>query len=52
MTYPDSGQLAAIATTAIDMTTRLVQRGHDAGVIRRDFTTEDLYYADVANGLA
>lgn len=52
MTYPDSGQLVAIARAAIDMTTSLVQRGRDAGVIRRDFTAEDLYYADVANGLA
>jgi AcrR family transcriptional regulator len=52
MTYPDSGQLAAIATAAIDMTTSLVQRSHDAGVIHRDFTAGDLYYADVANGLA
>ena len=52
MTYPDSEQLAAIATAAIDMTTSLVQRCHDAGVIRQDFTAEDLYYADVANGLA
>jgi AcrR family transcriptional regulator len=52
MAYPDSGQLAAIATAAIDMTTGLIQRCHDAGVIRRDFTVEDLYYADVANGLA
>jgi hypothetical protein len=34
------------------MTTSLVQRCHDAGVIRQDFTAEDLYYADVANGLA
>jgi AcrR family transcriptional regulator len=52
MTYPESGQLAAIATAAIDMTTGLVQRSHDAGVIHRDFTAGDLYYADVANGLA
>ena len=52
MTYPESGQLAAIARAAIDMTTSLVQRGHDAGVIRPDFTAGDLYYADVANGLA
>jgi hypothetical protein len=52
MAYPDSEQLAAIATAAIDMTTSLVQRCHDAGVIRQDFTAEDLYYADVANGLA
>jgi len=46
MTYPDSGQLAAIARAAIDMTTSLVQRGHDAGLIHRDFTAGDLYYAD------
>jgi len=52
MSYPESGQLAVIATAAIDMTTSLVQRSHDAGVIRRDFTAGDLYYADVANGLA
>jgi AcrR family transcriptional regulator len=52
MSYPDSGELAAIASTAIDMTTALVQRAHDAGVIRQDFTAGDLYYADVANGLA
>jgi hypothetical protein len=52
MTYPDSGELARIATAAIDMTTSLVQRCHEAGVIHRDFTAEDLYYADVANGLA
>jgi len=52
MTYPESGELAAIATAAIDMTVSLVQRCHDAGVIHRDFTAGDLYYADVANGLA
>lgn len=52
MTYPESEQLAAIATAAIDMTASLVQRSHDAGVIRPDFTAGDLYYADVANGLA
>jgi AcrR family transcriptional regulator len=52
MTYPDSGQLVAIARAATDMTTSLVRRGRDAGVIREDFTAGDLYYADVANGLA
>ncbi|MFY9931814.1 MAG: helix-turn-helix domain-containing protein [Streptosporangiaceae bacterium] len=52
MTYPDSGQLVAIAGAATDMTTSLVRRGHDAGVIRQDFTAGDLYYADIANGLA
>jgi AcrR family transcriptional regulator len=52
MTYPDSEQLAAIATAAIETTMSLVQQGQDAGVIHQDFTVEDLYYADVANGLA
>ena len=52
MTYPESEQLAAIATAAIEATVSLVQQGRDAGVIRQDFTVEDLYYADVANGLA
>src|ERR1700733_10794781 len=42
MTYPDSGQLAAIARAAIDMTTSLGQRSHDAWWIPRDFTAADL----------
>ncbi len=52
MAYPGSRQLAALAEAATDATDELVRRGHDAGVLRRDFTSEDLYYADVANGLA
>ncbi|MEV4515766.1 TetR/AcrR family transcriptional regulator [Dactylosporangium sp. NPDC049525] len=52
MTYPNSAQLVALATAATDMSERLLQRGHDAGVLRKDFTAGDLYYADVANGLA
>jgi hypothetical protein len=52
MAFPDSEQLALIATAAIDMTTSLVRRCHRAGAIRPDFTAADLYYADVANGLA
>ncbi|HEY1918574.1 MAG TPA: helix-turn-helix domain-containing protein [Streptosporangiaceae bacterium] len=52
MTYPESSQLVALAETATAITGELVQRGHDAGVLRRDFTAGDLYYADVANGLA
>jgi AcrR family transcriptional regulator len=52
MTYPDSGELVALARAATDTTTALVQRGQDAGVIRQDFTAGDLYYADIANGLA
>ena len=50
-TYPIR-QLVAIAGAATDMATSLVRRGHDAGVIRQDFTAGDLYCADMANGLA
>jgi AcrR family transcriptional regulator len=52
MTYRESGQLVALADAATDATGELVRRGHRAGVVRRDFTAGDLYYADVANGLA
>lgn len=52
MTYPESGQLVALAEAATAITDELVQRGHDAGVLRRDLTAGDLYYVDVANGLA
>jgi AcrR family transcriptional regulator len=52
MTYPDSRQLVALAKAATDTTTELVRRGHGAGVLRQGFTASDLYYADVANGLA
>jgi|SRR5579875_1416154 len=52
MTYPGSAQLAALARAATEATVTLVRRGQDAGVIRPDFTAGDLYYADVANGLA
>jgi AcrR family transcriptional regulator len=52
MTYPDSPQLAALAAKATKVTGELVQQARAAGVIRSDFTVGDLYYADVANGLA
>jgi AcrR family transcriptional regulator len=52
MLYPNSAQLVALANAATDMTEALLRRGHDAGVLRKDFTAGDLYYADVANGLA
>jgi AcrR family transcriptional regulator len=52
MTYPESRQLVALAEAATAVTGDLVRRGHDAGVLHRDFTAGDLYYADVANGLA
>ena len=52
MAYPDSKQLVALARAATTMSRRLLRRGHTAGVVRPDFTVEDLYYADVAAGLA
>jgi AcrR family transcriptional regulator len=52
MMYPDSAQLVALAKAATEMTARLFQRGYDARVLREDFNAGDLYYADVANGLA
>jgi AcrR family transcriptional regulator len=52
MIYPNSAQLVALAKAATEMTEELFKRGHDAGVLRQDFNASDLYYADVANGLA
>lgn len=52
MAYPESRQLVALAEAATVTTEELLRRGHAAGVVRRDFTAGDLYYADVANGLA
>jgi AcrR family transcriptional regulator len=52
LAYPQSRQLVALANAATAATDELVQRAHDAGVLRPDFTSADLYYADVASGLA
>ena len=52
MAYPNSAQLVALADAATGATVRLLRRGHDAGVLQPGFTAADLYYADVANGLA
>jgi AcrR family transcriptional regulator len=52
MAYPDSPQLVALARKATEVTEELVRQGHAAGVVRSDFTAGDLYYADIANGLA
>lgn len=52
MAYPRSKQLVALAAAATHMSQRLIRHGHAAGVVRADFTVEDLYYADVAAGLA
>ncbi len=52
MTYRNSPQLLALANTATDTSELLFRRGHEAGVLRADVTTADLYFADVATGLA
>lgn len=52
MSHPGSKQLIALAEAATDATDELIRRGHEAGVVRRDFTMRDLYYADIATGLA
>lgn len=52
MTYPDSPQLVALAHTAVEVTEELIRQGREAGAVHRDFTADDLYYADIANGLA
>lgn len=52
MTNRNSPQLLALANTATDTSELLFRRGHEAGVLRADVTTADLYFADVATGLA
>jgi AcrR family transcriptional regulator len=52
MTYPDSPQLVALANKATEATEDLLEQGRKARAIRPDFTASDLYYADIANGLA
>ena len=52
MTYPESAELVALAEAATRTATELIRRAHAAAVLRPDFPTGDLYYADVGNGLA
>lgn len=52
MTYPDSAQVAAQWNAGRATGIALVQQAHQAGVLRADFTADDLYQALVANGLA
>jgi AcrR family transcriptional regulator len=52
MAYPDSAQVAAQWNAGSATGTALVQQAHQAGVVREDFTADDLYQALVANGLA
>jgi AcrR family transcriptional regulator len=52
MTHRESRQLVMLANTLTETSERLFQRAREAKVLRADFTVNDLYYADVANGLA
>jgi AcrR family transcriptional regulator len=52
MSYPGSAQVAAQWNAGRETGIALVERAHEAGVLRADFTPDDLYQALVANGLA
>jgi AcrR family transcriptional regulator len=51
MAYPDSARVAAQWSAASATGTALVDQAHRAGVLRADFTGDDLYQALVSNGL-
>ena len=51
MAYPDSTRVTAQWNAASATGIALVERAHRAGVLRADFTADDLYQALVANGL-
>lgn len=51
MAYPDSVRVAAQWNAASSTGIALVDQAHRAGVLRADFTADDLYQALVANGL-
>jgi AcrR family transcriptional regulator len=50
--YPDSAQVTAQWNAGRESGIALVEQAHRAGVLRADFTPDDLYQALVANGLA
>jgi AcrR family transcriptional regulator len=52
MTYPGSAQVAAQWNAGRATGIALVERAHQGGALRADFTADDLYQALVANGLA
>jgi AcrR family transcriptional regulator len=52
MTYPGSAQVAAQWNAGRATGIALVEQAHQAGVLRADFTPDDLYQALVANALA
>jgi hypothetical protein len=52
MTYPGSAQVTAQWNAGRATGIALVEHAHQAGVLRADFTADDLYQALVANALA
>jgi len=52
MTYSDSPQLVALANKATEISRKILRHGRAVGVVRSDFTAGDLYFADIAIGLA
>jgi AcrR family transcriptional regulator len=52
MTYPDSPQLVALANRASEATEKILKQGRTAKVVRSDVTAGDVYFADIATGLA
>lgn len=52
LAYPDSPQLVALANKATETTEHILRQGRTAAVVRSDFTAGDLYFADIATGLA
>jgi AcrR family transcriptional regulator len=52
MSHPGSPELVALANHATEATKKILSDGHARGVVRADFTANDLYYADVSTGLA
>ena len=50
--YPGSTLLVGLAQAVTELTDLIVESGHEAGVLRPDLTASDLFWADVANGLA
>jgi AcrR family transcriptional regulator len=50
--HPNSQVLPELASQVARMTTETVRSAHASGVLRRDLTAADLFWADAANGLA
>jgi AcrR family transcriptional regulator len=52
MSHPDSPELVRLAESASAATDVIVADARSSGVLRPDFTANDLYFADLSTGLA